>query len=69
MVINHITIELLTTGQIKKVGVLDYQSRQYIVCKVIKYFKNGNDYVLQLKTPNAWTYGKMNIYRSLAEVA
>lgn len=68
MIINKITIDLLTSGQIKKVGVLDYQSRQFVDCKVLNYLKIGNDWILQLRTPNKWTYGAMNIYRSLNEV-
>jgi hypothetical protein len=69
MLMNKITIDLLTSGQIKTVGVLDYQSRCYVDCKVLNYLKIGNDWVLQLRTPKKWAYGEMNIYRSLQEVA
>lgn len=68
MLINKITIDLLTSGQIKKVGVLDYQSRYYVDCKVLNFLKIGNDYILQLRTTKHWTYGIMNIYRALHEV-
>ena len=68
MIVNHITIELLTAGDITHVTVLCPYTSIFKKCKLISFVKIKNDYILKLKVGKDWLSGHKYIFRSFEEV-
>lgn len=71
MVNNHITKELIESGSIKRGHAIVLYKNMDIhsfSCKIQKIIKEGDTYILKLRTGKDYPLGHKYIYRSIEEI-
>jgi hypothetical protein len=71
MVNNYITRELLLNGSLKRGSVVVlYKDMSFMTfrCKIQKIIKEGDTFILKLRTGKDYPLGHKFIYRSLEEI-
>jgi hypothetical protein len=71
MINNYITRELLLNGSLKRGSVVVlYKDMSFMTfsCKIQKIIKEGNTFILKLRTGKDYPLGHKYIYRSLEEI-
>jgi hypothetical protein len=71
MINNYITRELLENGSLKRGSVIVlYKDMSFMTfsCKIQKIIKEGDTYILKLRTGKDYPLGHKYIYRSIEEI-